>query len=732
MSRLVIVSNRLPITVDKKDGELFLHPSAGGLATGLSSLDDELDKVWCGWPGKTIDDEVEQEELRQELSKSNLVPVFLSQADVADYYEGFSNKVIWPHFHYFAQYTTYKDAYWDAYERVNQHFAKVVVEQIQDGDLIWIHDYQLMLLPALIREVFPKISIGFFLHIPFPSYELFRLLPWREKILKGLLGADQIGFHTFGYMRHFLSAAYRITGYEHNFGNLIVDRRTVKVDVFPMGIDYEKYAFPEKVAETPATLKIQKLLDKKRKLILSIDRLDYTKGITHRLRAFEQFIAQNEQYHGKVSLILIVVPSRSNVDQYQELKNEVDTLVGQIDGQYRTFGWSPIQYYYRSFSFSDLTALYNVADIAMITPLRDGMNLVAKEFVASKERSKRGVLILSEFAGAANELTDALIVNPRDIQYMVDTMIQALEMPLEEQAERMEKMQEQLKKYTVRHWAENFITQQVQLMEADKLNTSNLLTPNKQIALCAEFQAAKKALIFLDYDGTLMDFKDDPQAVVPDPELLELLEELKALSNTHLVIISGRDKPTLQGWLGHLDLDMSAEHGVWMKKGKEWKLASGLTRKWKADIRPVLETLVERTPGSFIEEKDFSLTWHYRKIDKDFGIKRIRESRDVLLYMTSNLNIQVLEGNKVVEIKNAGINKGKATANWVEQGQWDFILALGDDHTDEDIFKALPASAHTIKVGMAQSAARYRLKTVSDVRQFLRQLLTKSSIKNHD
>ncbi|MEM8909988.1 MAG: trehalose-6-phosphate synthase, partial [Bacteroidota bacterium] len=414
----------------------------------------------------------EQAELQQELAKSNLVPIFLSQEDVENYYEGFSNKAIWPHFHYFAQYTTYREEYWEAYERVNQQFADVVIQHIREDDLVWVHDYQLMLLPAMIRKVFPKLSIGFFLHIPFPSYELFRLLPWREQILHGLLGADQIGFHTFGYMRHFLSAAYRITGYEHNFGNLTVDKRLIKVDVFPMGIDYNKYAFSEKVCKpSKESLKIQKLLAKKRQFILSIDRLDYTKGITHRLRAYEQFIAENEAYRGKVSLLLIVVPSRSNVDQYQDLKHEVDTLVGQIDGQYRTFGWSPIQYYYRSFSFADLTALYKVADIAMITPLRDGMNLVAKEFVATKERSKKGVLILSEFAGAANELTDALIVNPRDTKQMVQSIVDALEMPLTEQAERLEKMQAQLKKYTVSHWAQNFITQQVQLKETEKINT---------------------------------------------------------------------------------------------------------------------------------------------------------------------------------------------------------------------------------------------------------------------
>ena len=454
MSRLIIISNRLPITVDKKGSDLFFHPSAGGLATGLNSLDNSMDRLWIGWPGSNIDNPQEQVNLEEELKQKNLVPVFLTQKEVELYYEGFSNKTIWPHFHYFSQYTTYQEDYWEAYEKTNQKFAEIALQYIRPDDLVWVHDYQLMLLPALIRKAFPKISIGFFLHIPFPSYELFRLLPWREKILNGVLGADQIGFHTFGYMRHFLSAAYRITGHEHNFGKLTFDNRIINVDVFPMGIDYQKYAFPESsVDTTKSSERIQGLLAKKRKLVLSIDRLDYTKGIPHRLRAFEKFIEDYPEYHGKVSLILIVVPSRSNVDQYADLKHEIDTLVGHIDGKYRTFGWSPIQYYYRSFDFADLTALYKAADIALITPLRDGMNLVAKEFIASKETSKRGVLILSEFAGAATELSDALIVNPRDRKGMVKAIVQALDMSLEEQEERLVKMQQRLKKYTVKHWA---------------------------------------------------------------------------------------------------------------------------------------------------------------------------------------------------------------------------------------------------------------------------------------
>ena len=574
----------------------------------------------------------------------------------------------------------------------------------------------------MIRAAFPKLSIGFFLHIPFPSYEIFRILPWRKEILMGVLGADQIGFHTFGYMRHFLSAAYRITGFEHHFGKLAVDNRVVNVDVYPMGINYEKYAFPElDLYQDDGSIKI-KTLARDIKLIISIDRLDYTKGIPQRIRAFEKFIALHTRYHGKVSLVMVVVPSRSNVDQYQDLKEEVDTLVGRVNSTYGTFDWTPIRYFYRSLNFGELITLYQEAAIAMITPLRDGMNLVAKEFVASKEQSKKGVLILSEMAGAANELTEALIVNPQDHNDMAKKLVMALEMNEKEQAWRLSKMQEKLKKYDVRNWATTFIKEQLSLMELQEHNSAKRFLEDDRNAMLEDFKNAKTKLLILDYDGTLMNFHNDPQAVIPDQNLLDLLSSLEAMDGLKMIVNSGRDKQTLEKWLGPLGIDMAAEHGVWIKQNGSWQQNPNVSSSWKAGIRPVLEDLVERTPGSFIEEKDFSIAWHYRKIDRDLGEKRVREFRDVLLYLTANQDLQVLEGSKVVEIKNAGVNKGKATLNWVNAQPWDFILAIGDDHTDEDTFLAVPESAYSIKIGLQKTNARFQLLSVEDVRSLLGEL----------
>ncbi|MCP9235100.1 bifunctional alpha,alpha-trehalose-phosphate synthase (UDP-forming)/trehalose-phosphatase [Lewinella sp. JB7] len=719
MSRLVIISNRLPITVNRSDGELHYHPSAGGLATGLNSLDDSYNKIWIGWPGEDITNEWEREAIRNDLMKRSLIPVFLTDREIDLYYEGFSNKTIWPHFHYFTEYTVYNDDMWDAYQEVNFKFFQAIEDHLREDDMVWVHDYQLMLLPAMIRAKFPKISIGFFLHIPFPSYEVFRILPWRKEILDGILGADQVGFHTFGYMRHFLSAAYRITGYEHEFGRLTIGDRQVNVDVFPMGIEYEKYAHPDVDAISDQSSGEIRKLHASRKIVLSVDRLDYTKGIPHRIRAFAQFIRKNPEYTGKVNLIMIVVPSRANVDQYQSLKHEVDVLVSRVNSEYGTFDWMPIHYYYRSLNFAALTTLYKEADIALITPLRDGMNLVAKEYVAAKEDTKRGVLILSEMAGAVYELNDgALTVNPQSSQDIEDALVEALEMSVDEQVQRMEMMQEKLRQYDVKHWAATFIKEQQKLKEKNKMHNTTHLSGEALDAVTQSYEQAENRLLFIDYDGTLMDFNPDPQAVSPDDVVLNVLATLAADPKNTVVVNSGRDRGTLQKWLGHLPTHMAAEHGVWMKENGEWSLNPNVVDGWKPKVRELLENLVSRTPGSFIEEKDYSLAWHYRNIDRDLGNKRVREFRDMLTYLIQNQDLQVLEGNKVVEIKNAGVNKGKATQYWVGKQKWDFVLGIGDDSTDEDIFRALPDWGVSIKVGQGRTAARYTLTGVAEVRAF--------------
>jgi len=728
LSRLLIVSNRLPISIVKREGKLCFQGSAGGLATGLGSFYKSYESLWIGWPGVTLEkiSKEEKEEIGEKLTAESCYPIFLPQKDFENHYYGFCNKTIWPLFHYFPLYTIHDENFWEAYKRVNEAFCDVVAKIAEPKDIIWVHDYHLMLLPKLIREKLQDTTIGFFLHIPFPSFEIFRLLPYRKEILEGLLGADLIGFHTYDYCRHFFHSVSRILGYEHSFGQITADKRVIRVDTFPMGIDYERFAGtrdnPE-VQKEISSIREKAGKVEERKIILSIDRLDYTKGIPQRLEAFDLFLENNPEYKEKVAMILVANPSRTGIEHYMEIKKQVDELVGKINGKHGTISWMPIWYLYRFLSFNPLVALYNIADVAFVTPLRDGMNLIAKEFIATKTDGK-GVLILSEMAGATNELGEAITVNPNDKEEVAEAIKEALEMPDEEQIERNSIMQKRLKRYNVMRWASDFMERLHQIKEIQQELQARRLSYEMTKKLISDYLKSNKRLILLDYDGTLVYFAKKPEKAKPDEKILRLLEALAEAPKNEVVIISGRDKETLEKWFGGLNVGLVAEHGVWIKEKKEekYEMLEPLRDDWKEEIRSILELYVDRTPGSFIEEKEFSLVWHYRKADPELASMRARELKDALLHLVANLNLGVLEGSKVMEIKSAGINKGMITLHWLSKEKWDFILAIGDDWTDEDIFAVLPEAAYSIKVGLGPSQARFNLDSVTDVRFLLEEL----------
>lgn len=726
MGKLIIVSNRLPVTVLKKKSKFSFQPSVGGLVTGVSSLDMSQEQIWIGWPGITLSGystKSDSIELKEKLSEQNYHPVFLKRNDFENYYRGFCNEIIWPLFHYFVQYANYEKSYWDSYKRVNEAFSQEVLEVANDDDIIWIHDYHLMLLPELIRKKMPKVKIGFFLHIPFPSSEIFRLIPWCGEILEGLLGADLIGFHTFDYARHFLESVRRVLGYEHTLGQITLGNHAVKVDTFPMGIDYQKFSqAPEQKEVQLSISKLSENIKESYKVILSIDRLDYTKGIPERLEAFDNFLDRNPNYKGKVVFIVVAVPSRIEVEHYRLLKEQVDNLAGRINGKHGTIGWTPIWYMYRSFDFTELTALYSIADVLFLTPLRDGMNLVAKEYVATR-KNEDGVLILGEMAGTAKELGEALIINPNDLQGTSNALKAAIKMPIDEQKRRMKSMQGRLERYDVKRWAHDFIDRIIQIKEVQRQLVSKGLSQSRRNKLLQSYQKSKRALFLLDYDGTLIPFNDRPEKVKPDRELKDILGSIYGHSDNELVIISGRDRRTLDRWVSNMSNGLVAEHGVWIKEDKSWEAIDMLSDEWKEEIRPILEVFVDRTPGSFIEEKDFSLVWHFRKVDPALSVVRVGELKDVLLHITANLNVGVLEGNKVIEVKDTGINKGKATMHWMAKAKWDFILSIGDDWTDEDIFEVLPEWAYSIKVGFGPTKARFNLPSYREVRKLLKDLI---------
>jgi trehalose 6-phosphate synthase/phosphatase len=729
MQRLLIVSNRLPISIEKKKRGLYFHPSAGGLATGLDSLYKSYNSVWIGWPGVTWDktSNEERKDIRAKLvSKFKCHPVFLSQNDIEKYYHGFSNKTLWPLFHYFTQYVIHDKGFWETYKRVNELFSEQILGIAKENDTIWIHDYHLMLLPALVRQKLLNATIGFFHHIPFPSFEIFRLLPWRRELAKGLLGADLIGFHTDDYARYFLSSVHRLLGYEYSLGQIHAHDRIIRVDAFPMGIAFDRFsdAAQDQHVQNETNRFQKRLLG--HKVILSVDRLDYTKGIPQRLEAFDAFLKRNPDYREKVVLILVAVPSRTQVEHYKLLKKQIDALVGRINGKYGTIGWNPIWYLYRLLPFPTLIALYNIADVCLVTPLRDGMNLIAKEYLAAKNDGL-GVLVLSEMAGAARELGEAIIINPNNRERVVEALEKALSMPKEEQRDRNRAMQKRIERYNVARWAEDFMVRLDHTKKLQKEMHATLLTAQVEKRLLREYDKSERRLLLLDYDGTLVPFFRKPEEARPGKELLQLLEALSSDSRSEVVILSGRDKDTLDEWFHHRNLSLVAEHGVWLKE-KRWKMIEPLTRDWKDEIRPIMELYVDRTPGSFIEEKEFSLVWHYRRTGSELSTMRVLELTDELVNLTANLNLQILEGSKIVEVKNSGINKGRAALRWIAKKQWNFILAAGDDRTDEDIFDILPEYAYSFKVGLSSSAARYNLKSQGDVLVLLKKLASQGPV----
>ena len=724
MARLLIVSNRLPITIERRKNALQFRHSAGGLATGLASFYKLYDSIWIGWPGITADKTTSEERKDIEaklMSQFRCYPVFISQGDFERYYSGFSNKTLWPLFHYFTQYVVHDRSFWDAYQRVNGVFCEAILRIARKDDIIWIHDYHLMLLPKIVRESLPDAAISFFHHIPFPSFEIFRLLPWRDEILQGLLGADLIGFHTDDYTRHFFSSVHRLFGYEYYLSQIHTEDRIIRADTFPMGIDYER--FSKSTQDTDVQKEMTKLRRKlpDLKIILSIDRLDYTKGIPQRLHVFNTFLERNPAYKGKVIFILIAAPSRTQVEQYRLLKRHIDELVGQINGKHGTLGWSPVRYLYRSFPFPALTALYNIADVCLVTPLRDGMNLIAKEYIAAKTDDK-GVLVLSEMAGAAKELGEALIVNPNNRDEVVEALKKALTMAEQEKRERNRAMRKRIQRYNVVRWAKDFIDSLVYTKGCQKEMHASILSPEMKTNLLSDYRDAQRRLLLLDYDGTLIPFFSRPEQARPGGDLLKLLSKLAANPRNKVVLLSGRVRKTLEKWFGTLGIALVAEHGIWIKE-KDWEMIEPLREDWKQEIRPVLELYMDRTPGTFIEEKEFSLVWHYRKASSELSTTRVRELTDELINLTANLNLQILEGSKVVEIKNSGINKGRAALRWIAKEKWGFILAIGDDRTDEDMFEVLPEGAYSLKVGLSSSLARFNLKSQGDTLLLLKELV---------
>lgn len=723
-NRVVIVSNRLPFSVRTVNGNYLIVPSIGGLATGVAPFHAKHPSLWIGWSGIEANvSSKEQARLREIFLKDHrCLPLFYTPRDLKYYYYGTCNDTLWPLLHGFGETARQDELSWQVYEEVNARVAAAVIEQYQPNDIIWIHDYQMLLVAKYIRQKLPNATIGFFLHIPFPPFDILRILPQRDVLIDAMLKNDLIGFHTYDYVQNFLDSVRRLTGFSHHLGHIRTVDRLVRVDAFPLGIDYPRFAHAAKKASVRREVKKLHHDIGRRTMLLSLDRLDYTKGIRQRLEAFADLLERYPQYRNKITLVLVLAIVRPKVVLFQKLKQQIDRLIGQINGTYGGIHWTPIRYIVQTLNFDQLTALYAAADVTLITPLKDGMNLVAKEYVATRQDG-RGVLVLSEMAGAAEELGEAVQINPYNKTAFAESIHQALRMPMAERRWRMRNMQDRLARYPTQRWVDDFMWT-LQDTKAEQLNWhTKLITPKLQHDIVRQFQCAQQRLIFLDYDGTLTEFVRLPRKANPDAALLRILRNLSNYPKTTVVIISGRDHHTLSRWFTGLRCGLVAEHGAWIKDiGKPWKMIDLPEADWKKNVRSLLEYYVDRTPGSSIEEKQTSLVWHYRSVKSQIAEVRANQLHEALINLSDDHNLRVIGGNAVIEIIPNHIHKGMVLSQWLRRQRQGFVLAAGDDRTDEDMFQALPKRSVSIKVRLEPSQARYAVANTQAMRQLLKML----------
>jgi trehalose 6-phosphate synthase/phosphatase len=733
---LVIASNRLPIRF-AVDGDRFeVQPSAGGLAAALEAV--RGDALWIGWPGTVVPEALEPE-VTQRLAGDNLHPVFLSADEEEDFYGRVCNDTLWPLLHYFGDRLRLTPEAWQRYVHVNERFADVILEHCGPDSRVWVHDFHLMLLPAMLRRRAPGLSIGFFLHTPFPSSEVYRLLPAREEVLRGILGADYVSFQVGDYARHFRSSCLRVIGLDSEPDAIDVGGRRVGIGVDPIGIDTVGF---RDVLDDPETARFLTQLDEQyagRKLVLGVERLDYTKGIPQKLLAFERLLERDPSRARTTTMLQVLVPSRLESPEYQAQRDEIERFVSAINGRFGRPGITPVEYLHRSISRAELVAFYRRADVTLVTSLRDGMNLVAHEFVLCQTAPGlpgrwRGALLLSEFAGAAQVLPGALLVNPWNVDGVVERLGTALELDTPERRRRLETMARRVESLDTRKWADGFLTRLGRYSVRDRRHAPPPEVEGKvKDRLARRFAEADARSILLDYDGTIRELEPHPDLAVPTREIRSLLRELAALPATEVHVVSGRRRRNLEQWLGQLPVHLCAEHGYLARPpGGEWRALLELDLSWMRPIERLLRKVTSDVPGAHVERKACSIAWHYREAEPEYGSWRAHELLNDLGQHLAGAPAEILLGHRVVEVRARGVDKGVYVRSIFPDGEAPgrFVIGLGDDRTDHDLLEALPRGAVAGHVGglvpspRAAAGPREHVHVVGpgEVRALLREL----------
>ncbi|KAG4971698.1 hypothetical protein JHK84_037773 [Glycine max] len=734
--RLLVVANRLPVSAIRKGEDLWsLEISAGGLNNTTSSLNKgvkEFEVRWIGWAGVNVPDEIGQKALTKALAEKRCIPVFLDEEIVHQYYNGYCNNILWPLFHYLGlpqedrlATTRSFQSQFEAYQKANQMFAAVVNKHYEEGDVVWCHDYHLMFLPQCLKNYNRKMKVGWFLHTPFPSSEIHRTLPSRSELLHAVLAADLVGFHTYDYARHFVSACTRILGLEGTPEGVENQGKLTRVAAFPIGIDSERFIRALDLPQVKEHIKELQERFKGRKVMLGVDRLDMIKGIPQKILAFEKFLEENRDWRDKVVLLQIAVPTRTDVPEYQKLTSQVHEIVGRINGRFGELTTVPIHHLDRSLDFHALCALYAVTDVALVTSLRDGMNLVSYEFVACQDK-KKGVLILSEFAGAAQSLgAGAILVNPWNITEVATAIAKALNMPSAEREKRHKHNYEHVKTHTAQEWAETFVSELNDTVVEAQIRTKQVPPRLPTETAVERYLQSNNRLLILGFNGTLTEpveregdrFKERELTV--HPELKLPLAELCSDPKTTVVVLSGSGRAVLDENFKEYDIWLAAENGMFLNPSKgEWMttMPEQLNMEWVDSVKHVFDYFTDRTPRSYFEEREASLVWSYRHADAEFG--RL-QARDMLQHLwtgpISNASVDVVQGSRSVEVRAANVTKGAAIDRILGEivhskfmtTPIDYVLCIGHFLTklqqDEDIYAFFEPELPSIGVGLQRS-----------------------------
>ncbi|MBC75064.1 MAG: hypothetical protein CME64_03535 [Halobacteriovoraceae bacterium] len=723
MSRWIIVSNRLPFSYDKATNGL--KTSSGGLVTAIRGIKTKKEVLWIG----SIPNNVPKKLVRQYRDKDNIKFSFpdLDNELYDNYYNGFCNDVLWPILHYESDSVKFSIDRWEDYKKVNQIFAKHVAKVAKKDDIIWLHDYQLFLVPKLLKEINPELKVGFFLHVPFPSSEIWKQLPVREEILEAVIHADLVGFHDFAYLRHFVSSVYNLLGIHSSLLEIKSPYNNTKLGIYPVSIDTQDFIKKASSKKTLKAIEHYGLNESNRKYILGVDRLDYSKGILYKLEAYQKFLRDNPKYVGKVQLIQIAVPSRTDVPEYIKLRHDVERLVSEINGEFSQIDYIPVKYIFNSVPVHDLMALYRACDILLVTSKRDGMNLVCLEYIAAQAPKSPGVVMLSEFAGAASTLSHATLINPMNIQDTSLKLKDSLELKQAERQRRHGIMYDYLKQYTATSWAAAFINhlENKTLQKGSRLKD---IQHPKELDKVKDLFKDEKRVLLLDYDGTLTPIVNNPKDALLRPKMKSLIKKLQSDKNTEVVIITGRDSNFICKQFDGVECYLACEHGAkfYDYKKKKWRnLVSSNKKDWFPQAGQIIKEYTRRTPGSFFEKKNYAIAWHYRNSPQDFGEFQARKLVVDLESGLSHFPVSVILGKKVVEVKSIEANKGYFTQWFISRYAQDGekIFAIGDDKTDEDMFDALDRKAVTLKVGTPENTkANHFIEKQSNVSNLLKEL----------